>query len=934
MNILIVDDNTTNLKLMRAQLEAEDHVVAQAQDGVEALALLDRQCVDVVISDILMPRMDGYRLCHEIRKRDRLAGLPTIIYSSTFTSPEDVKMALDVGADKYLSKPASVEIILAALHEVMAKPHAAPDAGVLAEVEVLKEYSQRLVGKLADKNHALELANAKLSATRDQLAHLLKHSPAVLYSLAMEGERMIPQLISENITRLLGFTVAESCTCDWWANHLHPEDRERVMAGVPEAIKGGAWNIEYRIRHKAGHYLWVEDKQRRVRVAEGRPVEFVGVWTDITERKHAATELLESRRFLRSTLDALSSHIAILDERGTIVEVNAAWDRFAREHQFGGEHGVGDNYLKVCDSVSGDFPSTASPVAAGIRAVMAGQQTEFHLEYPCHSSQERRWFVVRATRFAGDGPVRVVVAHENITERKLAGDALRESDEKFRQIAETAHEVFRITDATMHQMVYVSPAYEKIWGRTCQSLYESPRTWLDATHPEDRERVVIAATTGLPKGEYNEIYRIVRPDGSLRWIHDRAVPLRHPTGEIYRYVGTAADITENRKLEDACRQAQKMESIGQLAGGIAHDFNNILTAIVGNLDLARMVAAGQPAVLDSLENISQASHRAAELVKQILTFSRQARPERGTVRLNDVVIEALKLLRSSLPATIRIETTLTETPVVLANATAIHQAIMNLGTNAWHAMRHQTGVLKVEMCVLELDVNFVETHPDLRPGSYVQLSVSDTGCGMSPATLLHVFEPFFTTKAVSEGTGLGLAVVHGIMKSHDGGIYVYSQPGKGTMFHLYFPVIETEVTGREIEATPVPRGHGEHILFLDDEEVLARVGKRMLERLGYIVTTKTDPLEAIAALRDQPETFDLVITDLTMPGMDGVKLGSQLLQMQPNLPIIIMSGYSGVLTDGKARALGFRELLSKPCSVQALAETVHRALSATTTTKT
>jgi len=801
MNILIVDDNTTNLKLMRAQLEAEDHEVAQAQDGVEALALLDRQCVDVVISDILMPRMDGYRLCHEIRKSDRLAGLPTIIYSSTFTSPQDVKMALDVGADKYLSKPASVEIILAALHEVMAKSHATPDAGALAEVEVLKEYSERLVGKLADKNNALELANAKLSATRDQLAHLLKHSPAVLYSLEMVGDRMIPQLISENITRLLGFTVAESCTCDWWANHLHPEDRERVMAGVPEAIKGGAWNIEYRIRHRAGHYLWVEDKQQRVRVAEGRPVEFVGVWTDITERK-------------------------------------------------------------------------------------------------------------------------------------LARDALRESDEKFRQIAETAQEVFRITDATMHQMIYVSPAYEKIWGRTCQSLYESPRTWLDATHPEDRERVVIAATTGLSKGEYNEVYRIVRPDGSLRWIHDRAVPLRHPTGEIYRYVGTAADITENRKLEDACRQAQKMESIGQLAGGIAHDFNNILTAIVGNLHLARLDAAGQPAVLDSLENISKASQRAAELVKQILTFSRQARPERGPVRLNDVVIEALKLLRSSLPATIRIETTLTETPVVLANATAIHQAIMNLGTNAWHAMRHQTGVLKVEMCGLELDVNFVETHPDLRPGSYVQLSVSDTGCGMSPATLLHVFEPFFTTKAVSEGTGLGLAVVHGIMKSHDGGIYAYSQPGKGTTFHLYFPVIETEVTGTEIEATPVPRGHGEHILFLDDEEVLARVGKRMLERLGYIVTTKTDPLEAIAALRDQPEAFDLVITDLTMPGMDGVKLGSQLLQMQPHLPIIIMSGYSGVLTDGKVRALGFRELLSKPCSAQALAETVHRALPATTTTKT
>jgi PAS domain S-box-containing protein len=296
MNILIVDDNPTNLKLMRAQLEAEDHVVAQAQDGVEALALLDRQGVDVVISDILMPRMDGYRLCREIRKSDRLAKLPTIIYSSTFTSPEDVKMALDVGADKYLSKPASVEIIVAALHEVMARPHAAADAGVLAEVEVLKEYSQRLVEKLADKKNALEQANAKLTATRDQLAHLLKHSPAVLYSLKVEGEQVIPRMISENMTHLLGFTVEESCTYDWWANHLHPEDRERVMAGVPEAIKGGAWTIEYRIRHKDGHYLWVEDKQRLVRNAEGKPMDIVGVWTNITERKQTENQLLRAQR--------------------------------------------------------------------------------------------------------------------------------------------------------------------------------------------------------------------------------------------------------------------------------------------------------------------------------------------------------------------------------------------------------------------------------------------------------------------------------------------------------------------------------------------------------------------------------------------------------------------------------------------------------------
>jgi len=337
-------------------------------------------------------------------------------------------------------------------------------------------------------------------------------------------------------------------------------------------------------------------------------------------------------------------------------------------------------------------------------------------------------------------------------------------------------------------------------------------------------------------------------------------------------------------------------------------------------------AAGNPATLEGLENISKATRRATELVNQILTFSRKGKQEREPINLNDVVMEALKLLRASLPATIRIQNELTRTPNVLANATAVHQAIMNLGTNAWHAMRDQAGELKVEMAVLEVDVDFAKTHPDLHPGQYVQLSVSDTGHGMDRGTLDHIFEPFFTTKAVGEGTGLGLAVVHGIMKSHDGGISVYSHPGEGTTFHLYFPVIATEATAREIEATPIPRGQGEHILFVDDEEVLASLGKKMLERLGYRVTMKTSALEAFAAVRDQPKPFDLVITDLTMPVTDGAKLGGQMLQIQPGLPIIITTGYSGVMTAGKARELGFRELLSKPVTARTLAEAVRRVL--------
>jgi CheY-like chemotaxis protein len=278
------------------------------------------------------------------------------------------------------------------------------------------------------------------------------------------------------------------------------------------------------------------------------------------------------------------------------------------------------------------------------------------------------------------------------------------------------------------------------------------------------------------------------------------------------------------------------------------------------------------------------------------------------------------------PATIRIQTDLTQTPTVLANTTAVHQVIMNLGTNAWHAMRDKPGTLKVEMGEIEADVDFAGAHPGLHPGRYVRLAVSDTGHGMDAATAERIFDPFFTTKPVGEGTGLGLAVVMGIMQSHDGAITVYSEPGQGTTFHLYFPVFESDSVPVETGTRAIPRGQGEHILFVDDEAPLLNVGKKMLERLGYQVTTKLNALEAIAAVRDQPQAFDLVVTDLTMPGMDGMKLGKQLLQVQPKLSIILSTGYSGMITEETIQELGFRGLLVKPTTARALGEAVHRAL--------
>lgn len=294
--------------------------------------------------------------------------------------------------------------------------------------------------------------------------------------------------------------------------------------------------------------------------------------------------------------------------------------------------------------------------------------------------------------------------------------------------------------------------------------------------------------------------------------------------------------------------------------------------------------------------------------------------------MQHIVREVLKLLRATVPTTIEFRSKLAKARVVLADPSEVHQAIMNLGTNAWHAMRDQTGTLSVELADFEVDENMARSHPDLQPGNYVRLSVSDTGCGMDRTTQSRIFEPFFTTKAPGEGTGLGLSVVHGIMKNHDGAISVCSQPGEGTTFHLYFPAVESVTEEEGKQSGPLPAGHGEHILLVDDEEALLSAGKTALERQGYRVTTRSNPVTGLAVFRDKPEQFQLIITDFTMPSMNGTAFAREVLKIRPDMPIILTTGYSGTMTQEAALQLGFKELLTKPNTARALGEAVQRVL--------
>jgi len=516
------------------------------------------------------------------------------------------------------------------------------------------------------------------------------------------------------------------------------------------------------------------------------------------------------------------------------------------------------------------------------------------------------------------------------TKRKQTEASLRESTERFHQLAGSIDDVFWMTGVDNNDKVFISPAYERIWGRSCESWYANPGSWLEAIDPADRERIKIAEATKQLEGKYAETYRIHRPDGQVRWIEDRAFPVRDEAGNVYRIVGIAADITEYRTLEDQFRQAQKMEAIGTLAGGIAHDFNNILGAILGYTELAKL-EGGTNKAQDSLDEVLSACRRAGDLVRQILAFSRQQENKRAPLCLWRVVHEAMKLLRAVLPSTIEFRIDLEQNaPAVLADPTQIHQVVMNLCTNAAQAMAGRAGLLSVRLAALHADEAFMKKHPGGQPGRYVCLTVSDNGTGITPAAMERIFEPFFTTKAPGEGTGLGLAVVHGIVQKHDGIITVESEPGQGATFRLYFPAHDTMTKETAAPVDTFIQGGGQSILVVDDEKPLVQMVGQILNKLGYIADPRHEPAEALAALRAAPQLYDMLITDLTMPGMTGLAVSAEAVRLNPRIKVILMTGFYANLTDEQVQRAGISEVLLKPVGVKGLSETVSRVLNSKT----
>jgi len=441
----------------------------------------------------------------------------------------------------------------------------------------------------------------------------------------------------------------------------------------------------------------------------------------------------------------------------------------------------------------------------------------------------------------------------------------------------------------------------------------------------------------FPAGSKDELEEMVSAfNHMMRRLADSTEELKTANEQLLEEINERRKTAEeNEKLENHLRQAQKMEAVGTMAGGIAHDFNNILTIIIGNTELAMDDTPNDGPVRIYLDAILSASHRAKELIKQILAFSRRDTVSKKPFYLCRLVEETMKVLRATIPTTVEIKVTtpakcrenITECYKVLVDPTQIHQLLMNLCMNAVQAM-DEKGVLQV--CVDEKIIGDAAAADlqGLEPGVYEYLSVSDTGSGMSPDIIEQIFDPFFTTKEVGKGTGMGLSVVHGIIESHGGKIFVDSESGKGSVFHLYFPVSGTGLAEESQESGPLPTGT-DRVLLVDDEEVVVEVWSATLTRLGYRVTAFSNSAEALAAFRSAPDNFDLVITDQTMPNMSGAELAVEFLKLRPDVPIILCTGYSTKISEDETRKLGIKKYCIKPMDQQTLAKTVRGVLDET-----
>ena len=950
LQLLIVEDNPADAELVLRELTRAGFAPQWSRVETEAdyLAAL-KKAPDIILSDYSLPQFSGLRALELLQASGR--DIPLILFSGTVG--EDVAVeAMRLGAVDYLLKDRTVKL-----------PSAVERA--------LKEKQLR-----DERRQAAEALRESEKLNRGVLNSMLAH----IAVLDRDGNIIAVndawrQFARENVGDHPGFLARTEVGSNYLevcraSRGEFSKEAKPALDGLQAVLRGekNDFMLEYPC-HGNGVKRWFLLSATPLKTKHGGAAVS---HLDISERKLAEERIKHLNR-VYSVLSDINQTIVREQDAQTMFEAacriavekggfHMAWiglmDPASRLVKPAAWAGKFDDYLEKLDIVIRESSQDDGPTATAIktRAHCACNDIEhdpmmarwraaaLHLGYRSSASfplvvrdqvvgtfnfysGEPGFFNAEELRLLDELALDISFAlgvHEHERQRQRAEQNLRVSEERFRQVVENIREVFWITDPAKRQMLYISPAYETVWGRTCASLYESPGTWLDAIHPDDRQRVLQAAETKQTRGEYDEIYRILRPDGVVRWIRDHAFPIRNAAGEVHRIVGVAEDITARKNAEHIAHRSQRLEAIGTLAGGVAHDLNNALAPIMMGVEMLKMEYPRESPTLDVFQACAK---RGADLVRQLLSFAKGAEGEHVALQPARLVRDLEKMMKGSFPKNIQLVVQCDpKLPMILGDATQLDQVLLNLCVNARDAMPNG-GTLTLEAERVKMDAAYASSIPDARPGNYVVLRVRDTGTGIPPEIIDRIFDPFFTTKAPDQGTGLGLSTVMGIVKGHGGFLQVYSQPGQGATFAAFLPA---DGAGSDTEhlAKPSPafRGQEELILFVDDEAALRKVAQAVLRRLNFQVVTATDGQDGLVQLAQHRTEVRAIITDLHMPRMDGLLFVRSLRRMLPDLPILVASGRMDDVVADEFKTLGVTHRLDKPFTEAQLAAALKNLL--------